>query len=105
MAASDKDFGDVIKLLTPFGLKELYYELGISSRDMQTWEADAGDGASTYLKARSVLETWRNRQASKASRQAILQALEDCNNRDAKEKLQKMWEPSGKPRFIFPRSG
>ena len=95
MAASDSDFGDVIKLLTPSDLRELYYGLGISSRDMQTWEADIGERASVNLRARNVLETWRKQEASNASRQAILLALEKCKNRDAKEKLQKLWEPGG----------
>ena len=98
MAATDSDFGDVIKLLTPYDLKELYYELGISSRDMQTWEADAGERASVYLRARSVLETWRKQEGSKASRQAILDALENCKNKDAKEKLQSQW---GKAEKIY----
>ena len=91
MAASDKDFGAVIKLLNTYELKELYYELGISSRDMQTWEADAGERASVYLRARSVLETWCKREANKASRQAILDALQNCKNINAKETLQTQW--------------
>ena len=100
MAASDKDFGQVIKLLSSSDLREVYYELGISSTDWHKWEEDAGERASVNLRARSVLETWRKREASKASRQAILNALESCRNIDAKEQLQKLWEPSGKRDLI-----
>ena len=70
MAAIDSDFGHVIKLLTPYDLKELYYELGISSRDMQTWEADAGERASVYCPTTAegsndhfhVFEIWHKNQ-------------------------------------------
>ena len=55
-------------------------------------------GRAVYLKARSVLETWRKQEGSKASRQAILDALENCKNKDAKEKLQTQW---GKAEKIY----
>ena len=47
------------------------------------------------VNARKVLELWRDQKGHLATRQAILEALDGCGNRNAREQLEETWKLKG----------
>ena len=93
--ATDRDFGDLIRLLGADDLHELFPALDIKYTDIEKEEVGA---ASPHpdLKARNVLNFWRQNKASEATCQALLDALQHCGNVHAKETLEDMWNGKGR---------
>ncbi|XP_072016961.1 uncharacterized protein [Amphiura filiformis] len=102
MAASDSDLWEVIKRLSPNDLQCLYIELGIGLKDVETWELDAGPGATVHFKARKVLAMWRQRNGKIATKKALLEALKKCRQLAVKEELEIQWELKGPDGFQQP---
>ncbi|XP_072049912.1 uncharacterized protein [Amphiura filiformis] len=86
---TDAEIGDIIKQLGPDDLQKLYSALGLSSQQVQKIESGT-ETTDVDLRARCVLEFWRESN-QQASHNAILDALEKCQNREAKEKLETLW--------------
>ena len=79
----------------PAELQHLFHQLGIPSAEIEKAEIKAGT-LDVDLKARKVLETWRQRNDEEATREKILCALEECGYRYAKKILEKKWMLKGK---------
>ena len=92
---SARDIGDIIRLLSPSDSHELFHALDIKERDIAT-EKENANSADPIIQARTVFNFWIKTKASKATRQAILDALRKCCNIDAKEILEDIWAGKGK---------
>ena len=90
---TDEDIGDVIKTLGHDDLQKLYGALGLSRQQVQKIE-DSSQTRDVDLKARDVLEFWR-KEYQQASHDTILEALNKCDNRAAKEQLERTWNITG----------
>ena len=89
---SDLDITDVVKELDMDHIKEVYEKLGIDHKVVKKFEQKAGT-IDPDERAKSVLrDYWREREGKKATRKAILRALEQCELIDSMEKLQKKWK-------------
>ncbi|XP_072048939.1 uncharacterized protein [Amphiura filiformis] len=86
---TDAEIGNVIKQLGPDDLQKLYSALGLSSQQVQKIESST-ETTDVDLRARCVLEFWRENN-QQASHNVIIDALEKCQNREAKEKLETLW--------------
>ncbi|XP_072049786.1 probable serine/threonine-protein kinase pats1 [Amphiura filiformis] len=86
---TDADIADIIQQLGPDDLQKLYIALGLSSQQVQKIEGST-ETIDVDLRARCVLEFWRGNN-QQASHNAILDGLEKCQNREAKEKLETLW--------------
>ena len=85
----------MVKLLAPADHQHLYDALGIPKREVQKAEASAST-SDVDLKAKEVLRQWKQKKGKLATRQAILDALKECENTEAKEKLEETWTQKGK---------
>ena len=92
---SEKDFTTVVELLTAAELQKLYEALNISYRDSEKAEIGAST-SDVNLKAKAVLRQWKQNNGRLASRQAILDAVHECGNLEAEEKLTEKWTGKGK---------
>ena len=92
---SEDDLNDVTELLDPDDLQKLFDELQIHHRDVRKAEERVST-KDVDLKARAVLRHWKKIQGHKASKQFILDALDRCENIQAKENLIAAWEMKGK---------
>ena len=72
-AASETDFRDITDELGPDELHHLFYNLGISKRDVEHAEKSA-DTSDTRLKAMAVLVWWRKTKGKDATLEALLEA-------------------------------
>ena len=97
---SRKDIATVVKFLAPVDLQNLYEALDIPKREVQKAEASASI-SDVDLKAKDVLRQWKQKRGKLATRQAILDALEECENLEAKEKLEKEWTGKGNNTIFF----
>ncbi|XP_072014911.1 LOW QUALITY PROTEIN: uncharacterized protein [Amphiura filiformis] len=91
---SDRCISDIINLLGPDDLRNLFYALDLPSRVIDKAEIKAGT-SDVDLKARRVLETWRQRNGQQATQERVLCALEECGNKDARERLEDKWRMKG----------
>ena len=90
----DADIRDVIKHLGPDELQKLFFELELTSQQIQKAKRST-DTHDVELQAMSVFELWRKDRGQHATHFAILDGLEECDNRDAKEELEKKWNITG----------
>ena len=97
--ATDSHFLDVSKVLDPDDLQHFYVKLGLEHRDITHAEVSAGT-TDSRLKATAVLRQWKKTRGKKATQQAILQALQECDFLDAREELQVLWSNQGKVYFF-----
>ena len=79
-AASENDFRDITDQLGPDELHHLFYNLGISKRDVEHAEKSA-DTTDTRLKAIAVLIRWRKMKGRDATLEALLEAKRKLGNR------------------------
>ena len=91
---SEKDFTTVVELLSAADLQKLYNALDIPHRDAEKAEIGAST-SDVNLKAKAVLRQWKQNKGKSASRQAILEALHECRNLEAVEKLEEKWTGRG----------
>ena len=91
---SARDIGDVIRLLNPNDSHELFHAINIEERDIAT-EKENANSTDPNIQARAVFNFWIRKEASKATRQAILDALLKCCNIEAKEILEDIWAGKG----------
>ena len=91
VTATTKDLWNLVKMLGPDELHELYVELDISSKDVQKAELNA-PGQSVNRKALAVLEWWKESSPANATRETLLKALEECRFIDLKQQLEAKWK-------------
>ncbi|XP_072045223.1 uncharacterized protein [Amphiura filiformis] len=89
--ASDSDFSEVAKQLTPDELKHLYDALNGITRQEVEKAIEAAATLDVDLQAKSVFRKWSMLNGSAATRYAILDALLYCKFQNAVEKLRKIW--------------
>ena len=82
------------QLLGPDDLQQLYHALDLTYSDVQKAERNA-DTTDENIRAWHVLRLWRNRLGRNATRQAILDALENCRNLEARDMLDYTWNERG----------
>ena len=70
---SESDIYDITDELVPDELQLLFYNLGISQRDIEHAEKSA-DTVDTRLKARAVLTFWKKINGRKATREVLFEA-------------------------------
>ena len=92
---SGRDIGDVIRLLGTTDLQELLHALNIKDTDIEKEEKNASSDHPD-LKARAVFNFWMKVNGNNATRQSILDALVKCDNIEATENLQDIWDEKGK---------
>ena len=92
---SDREIRDVAQKtgLDRNQLKNLYKELDLPDNVVENAERNA-DTRDVNLQADKVLHHWRATKGREANKQAILDALEGCNFKEAIEFLTKEWEIS-----------
>ena len=90
---SDREIRDVARKagLTRSQLKNLYKELGLADHEVENAERNA-DTADGTLQADKVLHHWRTTRGCDANKQAILDALKECNYEEAIAFLTEKWE-------------
>ena len=91
---SDSDLFDVVKPLGSDALKKLFIALGLQFCQISKAEKSAATD-DVDLQALAVLSSWKKANGSKATRIAILHALERCENVEAKEDLEELWKNKG----------
>ena len=92
---TSRDIGDVIRLLGPDDLHELFHALKIKNTDIEKEEKNA-DSPHPGQQARAVFNFWIKDKGREATQQAILDALERCGNVEDKENLEDIWGGKGK---------
>ena len=80
-----------MRLLGSSDLQHLYTALGISHHDVEKAE-DSVQLRDVSLKANAVLRFWLKDKGEKATRSAIFDALRNCRNTSAVEKLKRIWK-------------
>ena len=90
---SDNDIRDVASRaeLTHSELHHLFGELGISHADIENQERIA-DTKDYYIQADRVLQYWRQKNGKDATRQKVLDSLQECKYNRAKEILIERWK-------------
>ena len=83
---SDKELYAKVKDLGSDDLKRLYYELGISPRDVKNAE-EKEKTEDIDLKAKAVLRLWRKRNGKEATPTALEKAVRTCKEKHKKGKL------------------
>ena len=73
--------------------KLLYVELGLNAHEVEAAEVTT-DSKHPDIKALSVFRYWRTKNGAAATKAKILEALENCNLIDAKEKIESAWNMS-----------
>ena len=84
----------MVKFLAPVDLQNLYEALGIPKRKVLKAEASAST-SDVDLKAKEVLRQWKQKKGKLATRKTILDALQKCENLEAKEQLEEEWTRKG----------
>ena len=74
--------------LSPKDLQDLYVALNLSQVDVEHAEFRHTD---SRLQGRAVLMEWRKQSPDKATKRAIIEALEYCRNRGASRALLERW--------------
>ena len=93
---SNDDINDIIKLSLDYNdFQKLYGELQIPSHEVANAIHSTGT-RDVIINARKVLELWCRLRGHVATRQAILEALDGCGNRNAREQLEETWKLKGK---------
>ena len=91
---SDADIRDIVEVLGYAELQTLYDTLGLRHQDIEKVEYSTGL-QNVNLCARNVLRFWRQTIGRLATRHAVLQALGENRNRNAKEQLEAKWTMKG----------
>ena len=81
-------------MLGPADLQNLFYSLRLTTPDIEKAEGSSGT-SDVDLRARKVLEMWRQRNGKQATRERVLQALGACENKNARDKLEQIWNTEG----------
>ena len=87
---SDREIRDVVQIVTPSDLEDLYVVLGISRSSILFAERNVPSNDSK-LKAMEVLRQWRKEAGLAATKEALLQTLSICENNDAIVRLEDKW--------------
>ena len=89
---SDSDIWDVAGKaeLKHSDLERLFVALGLKAHDIENAKFSAAIN-DYQLQAQSVLQFWRQINGSRASRQAIINALKECKRTKALEILIRIW--------------
>ena len=88
------DFKEIVRLLGHAELEMFYPELGLSDQDIEKAKINANVD-DVDLKAMNVLRLWLKKKGQQATRQAVLQALERCECKNAMEQLRIKWGLTG----------
>ena len=78
----------VTEVVNPNDLRRLYVKLNITEAKVEHAEVGHTD---SQLRGKAVLMKWRQEHAGDATKRAILEALEQCDNREASQALIDMW--------------
>ncbi|XP_072028048.1 uncharacterized protein [Amphiura filiformis] len=89
--AEETDFKDVVELLRPEELQHLYIAMGIPHAQAEKAEKKANT-SDVELKGMEVLYVWKQMNGPKATRNAILKALEKCSYISSKQQLENIWK-------------
>ena len=89
---SDKDIRDVASKaeLTHAELRHLYGELELSQADIENQERMA-DTRDFMLQAEHVLKHWRQKTGKEATKEKLLDTLQECKLNRAKGILEEKW--------------
>ena len=101
--ASDEDIRDVAYKvgLTYNDLHKLYGELHLSLADINREERNS-DTRDYSIQAEHILSYWRKKNGKVATRKTILDALQECHNKEAIENLEGKWRCTVAGKFVFP---
>ena len=87
---SDQNLEYVVDLLGPSDLQHLFNALDIPHRDVEKAEMKANTN-DVNIQAMYVMRHWRSIRGVRATKEAILEALQRCNNIQNKEELEIYW--------------
>ena len=98
---SDKDISAITykTKLQHAELHFLFYELGIADADVENAKRMA-DSKDFRLQANKVLQMWRTKNGKNATRNAIIDALTECDLKEAKEILEEEWTLVAQGKFL-----
>ena len=77
-------------MLGPADLQHLFNSLDIPHRDIEKAQMSVNSN-DVNLQGLAVLRYWQRLRSSKATKEAILEALQRCNNIQNKEELEIFW--------------
>ena len=83
---------NVVDKLGVSDCKHLYDELdGLTNEEVTRLEKGTNTGVDIEEEAKAVFLAWIKKEGAKATRQAVLTALGNCENNLAKQKLEELW--------------
>ena len=92
---TDAHITDVVQLLGPDEYQHLYVQLKLKKQDIRKAECAVNPVADEELKARRVLEKWRQQKGLSATEDILLEALRQCGYQEMVDTLTRKWTAEG----------
>ncbi|XP_072042283.1 uncharacterized protein [Amphiura filiformis] len=90
MLPSDREILDMANEVNPRDMKRLYVYLGLSEDTIEAAEFSV-EGDNVWGKSVAVLLEWRKQNGPKATKEVLLEALDNCGNRESMDTLRQKW--------------